>query len=53
MDKTNSNEPIEKQLEQLMVKVKKNGKVIDEITRDTVSMKRTKKADPLEYPRNN
>ncbi|MES2427424.1 MAG: hypothetical protein V4560_10650 [Bacteroidota bacterium] len=53
MDKINSNEPIEKQLEQLMVKVKKNGKVIDEITRDTIRMKRTKNADPLKYPCNN
>jgi hypothetical protein len=53
MDKANSNRSTEKLLKQIIAKVKQNGKVIDEITRQAAEIRKKRKLILLEYSRNN
>ena len=53
MNMNNSNEDTDKLIERLMAKIKQNGKVIEEITRQTAEIKKRRKLLLLEYVRNN
>lgn len=53
MNTTNSNEDTDKLIERLMAKIKQNGKVIEEITRQTAEIKKKRKWLLLEYARSN